>query len=92
MGNSSGSSLHGNHQPKWSESLWKDITDSYPTPFPTTFGGLAGKYPGVVDDDDAVVMTMMMLSVMTMMTMMTMTDLQWTGETIEAWWGGWSSA
>ena len=32
----------------------KDITDSYPTPFPTTFGGLAGKYPGVVDDDDAV--------------------------------------
>ena len=54
MGNSSGSSLHGNHQPKWSESLWKDITDSYPTPFPSTFGGLAGKYPGVVDDDDAV--------------------------------------
>ena len=32
----------------------KDITDSYPTPFPTTFGGLAGKYPGVVDDDDVV--------------------------------------
>ena len=30
----------------------KDITDSYPTPFPTTFGGLAGKYPGVVDDVD----------------------------------------